>query len=145
MSDPLISAEGLVKHYPTEESFLARLLGRRRWVRAVDGVDFEIHAGETLALVGESGCGKSTLGRTLIQLEKATEGTVSFDGTDITSLSGTELKEWRRNAQMVFQDPESSLNDRMTVGEIIREPLDVHGVGTPRERRDQVRSSSRTW
>ncbi len=109
-------------------------------VKAVDGVNFEIARGETFGLVGESGCGKTTLGRTLIQLETATSGTVSFDGTDITELSGGDLKQWRRNAQMVFQDPESSLNDRMTVGEIIREPLDVHEQGTARERREKVRT-----
>ncbi len=108
-------------------------------VKAVDGVSLNIKRGETLGLVGESGCGKSTLGRTLIQLEKATSGEVLFDGTDITELSGKDLKNWRRNSQMVFQDPESSLNDRMTVGEIIREPLDVHDWKTPRERREHVR------
>jgi peptide/nickel transport system ATP-binding protein len=108
-------------------------------VKAVDGVSFDIKRGETLGLVGESGCGKSTLGRTLVQLESATGGDIEFNGTDITTLSGAELQRWRRNAQIVFQDPDSSLNDRMTVGEIVREPLDVHDWKTPQERRQRVR------
>jgi peptide/nickel transport system ATP-binding protein len=108
-------------------------------VKAVDGVSFDIKRGETLGLVGESGCGKSTLGRTLVQLESATGGDIEFNGTDITTLSGQDLQRWRRNAQIVFQDPDSSLNDRMTVGEIVREPLDVHDWKTPKERRQRVR------
>ncbi|MFB6198671.1 MAG: ABC transporter ATP-binding protein [Halobacteriaceae archaeon] len=107
-------------------------------VKAVDGVNFDIQKGETLGLVGESGCGKTTLGRTILRLEKATEGEIRSGDTDVTRLSGKELREWQRDAQMVFQDPDSSLNDRMTVGEIIREPLDAHEEGHPDERRERV-------
>jgi peptide/nickel transport system ATP-binding protein len=120
-SGPMIQVRNLKTYYEDDALFGGSP------VKAVDGVDFEIHRGETLGLVGESGCGKTTLGRTLVQLEEATDGEVLFGDTDITTLSGPELKRWRRNTQMVFQDPESSLNDRMTVGEIVREPLDVHG------------------
>ncbi|UPM43619.1 ABC transporter ATP-binding protein [Halocatena salina] len=134
-TDPLVDVNGLKTYYDT-----GGILGSQP-VKAVDGVDFSIARGETLGLVGESGCGKTTLGRTLVQLETATEGEVLFDGRDVTTLSGSELKKWRRDAQIVFQDPESSLNSRMTVGEIIREPLDVHdwpnftvAVDDPKER-----------
>jgi peptide/nickel transport system ATP-binding protein len=131
--ETLVEVEDLKTYYGGDS-----LLGGQP-VKAVDGVNFEIQRGETFGLVGESGCGKSTLGRTLIQLEKATEGTIRFDGTDITTLSGSELKRWRRDAQMVFQDPESSLNDRMTVGELVREPLDAQRWETPRARRQRVK------
>jgi len=132
--DTIIEVDGLKTHYES-----GGLFGSTP-VKAVDGVSFDIHRGETLGLVGESGCGKTTLGRTLVQLEDATEGEIRFDGTDITTLTRDELHEWRRNAQMVFQDPESSLNDRMTIGEIIQEPLDVHEWKSPRERRRHVKS-----
>lgn len=131
-SEVLVEVEGLKKYYGGDGLFADPP------VKAVDGVDFEIRRGETLGLVGESGCGKSTLGRTLLALERATEGSIVYNGTDVTTLSGTELKEWRKNAQMVFQDPESSLNDRMTVGEIIREPLDAHDWKTMNDRRERV-------
>jgi peptide/nickel transport system ATP-binding protein len=131
-TDALVELDGLKTYYESGGVFGGDP------VKAVDDVTFDIRRGETLGLVGESGSGKTTLGRTLIRLETATAGDVSYDGTDITTLSGDELKEWRSNAQMVFQDPDSSLNDRMTVGEIIREPLDVHARGTRRERRQRV-------
>ncbi|MEE6208982.1 ABC transporter ATP-binding protein [Salarchaeum sp. III] len=132
--EPLVSVRDL-KTYYTDNSIVAS----KPPVKAVDGVSFDIYRGETLGLVGESGCGKSTLGRTMLGLETATDGDVLVDGTDVADLSGRERREWARNAGMVFQDPEESLNDRMTVGEIVREPLDAHSVGTPDERRERVR------
>ena len=96
--------------------------------RQVDGVDFEIAEGETFGLVGESGCGKSTTGRALVKIYEPTAGSVIFEGEDITKIRGTKLKKFRQDMQMIFQDPYASLNPRMTVGEIIREPMDIHGI-----------------
>jgi len=132
-ADPLVRVRNLKTHYEDRSLFGSPP------VRAVDGVSFDIEAGETLGLVGESGCGKTTLGRTLARLEEPTAGIVEYDGEDVSELSGGDLKRWRRNVGIVFQDPDSSLDDRMTVGEIVRQPLDVHGVGTPKERRARVR------
>jgi peptide/nickel transport system ATP-binding protein len=131
--EPLVAVRDLRTHYRRGGVFGGQP------IRAVDGVTFDIERGETLGLVGESGSGKTTLGRTLLRLEPATDGTVWFDGRDVTDLSGKRLREWRRDAQMVFQDPESSLNDRLTVGEIVREPLDTHGWKEPARRRERVR------
>ncbi|WP_137285729.1 ABC transporter ATP-binding protein [Halorussus salinisoli] len=131
-AEPLVTVDGLKTYYHD-----SRLLGDPP-VRAVDDVSFDIREGETFGIVGESGCGKTTLGRSLIGLETADSGEIVVNGRDITGLSGGEKREWQRDAQMVFQDPEESLNDRMTIGEIVREPLDAHDWGTPDERRERV-------
>ncbi|MGW2708320.1 ABC transporter ATP-binding protein [Streptomyces sp. NPDC001356] len=137
-TEPLLAVTGLVKHYPLTRGVLFRKqVGA---VRAVDGVDFTLAQGETLGIVGESGCGKSTVARLLCGLERPTAGTVTFRGEDITRLSGKALKAVRRNIQMVFQDPYTSLNPRMTVGDIIGEPYDIHPEAAPRgDRRRRVR------
>jgi len=133
--EALLRVEGLVKHFPVHEGLMRREVAS---VKAVDGVSFEIPSGHTLGLVGESGCGKSTVGRTLLQLERPTAGRIHFEGRDITSLPERELRELRRNLQIIFQDPFSSLNPRMTVMDIVGEALTVHGLARGREVEERV-------
>jgi len=133
----LLDVRNLVKHFEVGTGLFG---GRRGLVRAVDGVSFSIARGETLGLVGESGCGKTTTGRCILQLESPTSGEIIFEGRDLTKLGADELRAVRRRMQVIFQDPYSSLNPRMTVGDIIAEPLSVHGiVRGAGARRDRVR------
>lgn len=127
----LLVVENLKKYFPVRSGLLQRVTA---WVKAVDGVSFTIREGETFGLVGESGCGKTTVGRTILRLIPPTSGTVYFDGEDIFQLRRRELKFMRRNMQIVFQDPYSSLDPRMPVGETIAEGMAIHGIGTPKER-----------
>jgi oligopeptide/dipeptide ABC transporter ATP-binding protein len=129
-TDVLVSVRNLVKHFPVE--------GSDDVVRAVDGVSFQIFAGETLGLVGESGCGKSTVGRCLLRLIEPTSGTINFSGRDILSLNRKELRQIRREMQIIFQDPYASLNPRMKIGDIVAEPLVIHQQGTKSQRRERV-------
>jgi peptide/nickel transport system ATP-binding protein len=131
-SQPLLQVEGLAVHFPVRRGLLQRAAGE---VRAVDGVSLSIDAGRTLALVGESGCGKTTVGKALLRLVEPTAGSVTLDGVAVTARNASVL---RRKAQMVFQDPFSSLNPRMRVGDILLEGMDALGVGEPRQRRDAV-------
>ncbi|SEO66376.1 peptide/nickel transport system ATP-binding protein [Halogranum amylolyticum] len=126
---PVLSVRDLKKYYFEQDSLLDSVLRREtQSVKAVDGISFDIQRGETLGLVGESGCGKSTTGETLLRLREATAGSVEFDGEDVLGMSSRELKAFRRRAQIVFQDPFSSLDPRMTVGDILAEPLKIHGL-----------------
>src|SRR3984893_10527698 len=134
--DPLVEVRGLKTWFPITAGLLQRTVAH---VRAVDGVDLEIRQGETLGLVGESGCGKSTLGRSILRLVQPTEGSVLFKGEDVTRLSGAAMRSLRREMAMIFQDPHAALGPRQTVGEIVGEPLDIHGLyPNRRERQERV-------
>jgi peptide/nickel transport system ATP-binding protein len=132
---PVLEVTDLKKHFPVKKGLLRRTVGQ---VYAVDGVSFSINEGETLGLVGESGCGKTTAGRAVLRLIEPTSGSVKVEGKEITGLNKVDMRPYRREMQIVFQDPFSSLNPRMTAGDIVGEPLQVHGVKGRKERRDRV-------
>ncbi|MFC7785000.1 MULTISPECIES: ABC transporter ATP-binding protein [unclassified Rossellomorea] len=135
MTEPLLKVENLKKHFPITGGILGRPVSS---VKAVDGVSFTVNKGETLGIVGESGCGKSTTGRMLMRLIDPSEGKVTFEDRELTSLSNSEMRKIRREMQMVFQDPFASLNPRHTVEQILEEPLKVHGMGSAKERKKRV-------
>ena len=132
---PVLEVRDLKKHFPIHKGLFSRVVGQ---VHAVDGVSFQIAPGETLGLVGESGCGKSTVGRTLLKLLEPTSGSIRVNGTDITAFPPVQMLPYRQRMQMIYQDPYASLNPRMSAGEIVGEPLVIHGVGTEVERRERV-------
>ena len=138
MEEAMIKVDNLKKYFPITGGVFSRTVG---YVKAVDGVSFTINKGETLGLVGESGCGKSTIGRTMLRLIDKTDGKVNFNGSEIFELKKKELRNIRRDMQIIFQDPYSSLNPRMTVGEIIGEALVDHGIATQKEAEDMVRKT----
>lgn len=137
--EEILSVEHLKKYFPVEKSFIERIFSKEKlYVKAVDDVSFKVLRSEVLGLVGESGSGKTTTGLMIVGLIKPTYGRILFNGMDIVSLSLGELRQLRRKIQMIFQDPTASLNPRMKIGEAIEEPLRIHGIGSPRERRELV-------
>ena len=132
----LLDVRGLKMYFPIHKGIVFQ--SRVGWVQAVDDITFDVKEGETLGLVGESGCGKSTTGRAILQLYKPTEGSVRFDDTELTTLKGGEMRRMRRKMQMIFQDPYASLNPRMTVGSIIAEPLEIHGLAKGKAKQERV-------
>src|SRR5438132_5813641 len=135
LGEPLLRVNNLVKHFPVKSGLLSRTV---EWVHAVDGVSFDIQRGETLGLVGESGCGKSTTGRCILRLIEPTKGEIRFEDRNMTTMGKGELRQLRREMQIIFQDPNASLNPRMKIGDIIAEPLVIHDIGTKQERRERV-------
>ena len=134
--EPMLKVENLKTFFPVAASFF----GKKKYLKAVNDVSFEVFENETFGLVGESGCGKSTLGRTIVKIYDPTEGKIWFKGKDISTIKGEDLKKFRKEAQMIFQDPYASLNARMTVGEIIKEPMDIHGLYSSNKEKEEKAS-----
>jgi oligopeptide/dipeptide ABC transporter ATP-binding protein len=134
-AEALVEVRGLIKHFPLSSGLVVK---KKAVLKAVDGISFTIGRGETMGLVGESGCGKTTAGRTMVRLYEPTAGEMLFEGKDVFQMNDAELLEARRHMQMIFQDPYSSLNPRMTVGDIIGEPLDIHRLAAGKERTERV-------
>jgi peptide/nickel transport system ATP-binding protein len=140
VAETLVEVNDLHKHFPVESGLVDQVLGNQNYIHAVDGINLNIQKGEIYGIAGESGCGKTTTGRCLTRLETPTDGEILFgkNQTDIANLSGSKLKEYRRDCQMVFQDPFSSINSRFTVRKWVREPLIIHDIGTREERENRV-------
>ncbi len=134
-SQPLLQVTGLKKYFPVRSGIFSRVSA---WVKAVDDITLQINYGETLGLVGESGCGKTTVGRSILRLQEPTAGEITFEGEDLLALNPRELRQARRRMQIIFQDPYSSLNPRMTIGSIVSEPLKIHKIAKGQELQDRV-------